>query len=127
MRLRDIEAQSLGVQIHLVGTLFQNAGNVSCVFEFSEIDVTSALLDGVSDEFSGASLTLGADNHGLLLLAGFVDDESGALGLLLSDLLCFDGSSEFGGEGKVLRGVISIQVVSIGLGIAIPLGKHHPA
>jgi hypothetical protein len=35
----------------------------------------------------------------LLLLAGFVDDEGGALGLLLGDLLGFYCGSELGGEG----------------------------
>jgi hypothetical protein len=41
----------------------------------------------------------------LLLLAGFVDDESSALGFLLGDLLGFDGGGKFGGEGEVLWGV----------------------
>jgi hypothetical protein len=35
-------------------------------------------------------------------LAGFVDDEGGALGFLLRDLLGFDGGGEFWGEGEVL-------------------------
>jgi len=35
-------------------------------------------------------------------LAGLVDDEGGALRVLLGDLLCFDGGGEFGGEGEVL-------------------------
>ncbi len=38
----------------------------------------------------------------MFLLAGFVDDEGGALGFLLGDLLGFDGGGEFGGEGEVL-------------------------
>jgi hypothetical protein len=38
----------------------------------------------------------------LLLLSGFVDYERGALSFLLSDLLGFDGGSEFGREGKML-------------------------
>jgi hypothetical protein len=38
----------------------------------------------------------------LLLLAGLVDDEGGALGFLLGDLLGFHGGGEFGGEGEVL-------------------------
>jgi hypothetical protein len=42
----------------------------------------------------------------LLLLAGFVDDEGGALGFLLGDLLGFDGGSEFGGEGEVLEALV---------------------
>jgi hypothetical protein len=35
-------------------------------------------------------------------LAGLVDDEGGALGFLLGDLLGLDGGGEFGGEGEVL-------------------------
>jgi len=42
----------------------------------------------------------------LFLLAGFVDDEGGALGFLLGDLLGFDGGGEFGGEGEVLVGLL---------------------
>jgi len=38
----------------------------------------------------------------LFLLTGLVDDEGGALGFLLGDLLGFDGGGEFGGEGEVL-------------------------
>lgn len=38
-------------------------------------------------------------------MAGFVDDEGGALSFLLGDLLGFDGGGEFGGEGEVLEGV----------------------
>jgi hypothetical protein len=39
----------------------------------------------------------------LLLLSGLVDDEGGALGFLLGDLLGFDGGRKFGGEGEVLE------------------------
>jgi len=39
----------------------------------------------------------------LLFLAGFVDNEGGALGFLLGDLLGFDGGGKFGGEGEVLE------------------------
>jgi len=42
----------------------------------------------------------------LFLLAGFVDDEGGALGFLLGDLFGFDGGGEFGGEGEVLVGLL---------------------
>jgi hypothetical protein len=45
---------------------------------------------------------LSADYHGLLLLAGFVDNEGSALCFLLSDLLGFDSGCEFGREGEVL-------------------------
>jgi hypothetical protein len=38
----------------------------------------------------------------LLFLPGLVNDEGGTLGVLLSDLLGFDGGGELRREGKVL-------------------------
>lgn len=105
LRLRDIEAQAIRVKVDLIARVLQNLCNVAGVLKLPEIDVRAALLDGVADELGGAGLTLGADDGGLLLLAGFVDDERGALGFLLGDLLGFDGGGEFGGEGEVLRGI----------------------
>jgi hypothetical protein len=56
----------------------------------------------MASPINSAGLTLRADDGGLLLLAGLVDDEGGALGFLLGDLLGFNGSGKFGGEGEVL-------------------------
>lgn len=100
--LANVEPQPVAVQVDLVGALLQNLGNVARVLEFSQIDICPALLDSVTDEFCRAGFSLCADDGGLLLLAGFVDDEGGALGFLLGDLLGFDGGGEFGGEGEVL-------------------------
>lgn len=100
--LRNIQAQAIRVQVDLVGRVLQNLRNVARVLKLPEINVRAALLDGVTNEFGGAGFTLGADDGGLFLLAGFVDDEGGALGFLLRDLLGFDGGGEFGGEGEVL-------------------------
>lgn len=102
MRLRDVETETLGIEVHLVGALLQNARDIPRVLKLSEINITARLLDGVSDEFGGASFTLGAHDHGLLLLAGLVDHKGGALGFLLGDLFGFDGGGEFRGEGEVL-------------------------
>jgi len=101
--LGDIQSQPLSVKVDLVVTILENASDAPCVFEFSEIDVAATLLDGVSDQLGGAGLTLGAHDRGLLLLSGLVDDEGGALGVLLGDLLCFDGGGELGGEGEMLE------------------------
>lgn len=80
----------------------QNLRNVPRILKLPQINVRPALLDGVTNQLSGTGLTLCADDGGLLLLTGFVDDEGGALGFLLGDLLGFDGGGEFGGEGEVL-------------------------
>jgi len=82
----------------------QNSGNVPSILDPSKVDITPRLLDRVSDKLCRASLTLGADDRRLFLLAGFVNDEGGPLGFLLCDLLRLNRSCEFGGEGKVLPG-----------------------
>jgi hypothetical protein len=104
-RLADVETKAVRIQVDLVGRLLQDLGDVPRVLELSQVDICARLLDGVSDQLGGAGLTLGAHDGGLLLLAGFVDDEGGALGFLLGDLLGLDGGGELGGEGEVLAGV----------------------
>jgi hypothetical protein len=103
--LNDVETQTIRVKVDLVARVLQNLCNLPRILELPQINVRPALLDSVTDEFSGAGLTLRADNGGLLLLAGFVDNEGGALCLLLCNLLGFDSSGEFGGEGEVLQNV----------------------
>jgi hypothetical protein len=104
-RLADVQTEAIRVEVDLVGALLQDLGDVAGVLELAQVDVGARLLDGVTDELGGAGLTLCADDGGLLLLAGLVDDEGGALGFLLGDLLGFYGGGEFGGEGEVLGGV----------------------
>jgi len=84
---------------------------VTGIFNLPELDVTLALLDGVTNKLSGAGLTLCADNEGLLLLAGLVDHECSALSVLLCNLLGLNGGGEFGGEGQVLFGDIELEAV----------------
>ena len=104
--LRNIQPQPISIQIQLIlpARILQNGSNIPRVLNPPQIDVASALLDGVADEFGGAGFTLRADDGGLFFLAGFVDDEGGSLGFLLGDLFGFDGGGEFGGEGEVLLG-----------------------
>lgn len=110
LRLANVETQTLRIQIHLVLGVLQNLCDALRVVELPQIDVGPRLLDGVTNELGGSGLTLGADNGGLLLLAGLVDDEGGALGVLLSDLLGFDGGGELGGESEML-GYVSLPVL----------------
>lgn len=107
IRLRNIQTQPIRIQIQLIlsAGFLEYLRNIPRVLNPPQVDVASALLDSVTDEFRGAGFTLGADDGGLFLLAGFVDDEGGALGFLLGYLLGFDCGGEFGGEGEVLRAV----------------------
>jgi hypothetical protein len=108
----NVETKTLGVEVDLVVTLLEDAGNGSGVVEFTQVNVRPALLDGITDQLCGASLTLSSDDHGLLFLPGLVHDEGGTLGVLLSNLLGFDGRGELGREGKVLCIVSCTLIVS---------------
>ena len=95
--LRDVEPQPVGIQIQFVlsARFLQDRRNVPRVLDPPQIHVTSTLLDGVANEFCGASFTLGAYHCSLLFLASFVHDECSPLGFLLSDLLGLDCCGEF--------------------------------
>lgn len=100
----DVQAQALGVKIKLVPatSILQDLRNISGVLDTSELDITLALLDGVTNKFGRAGFTLGSDDSGLLFLAGLVDEKSGSLGFLLGDLFGFNSGGELGRECKVL-------------------------
>lgn len=112
----DVQTKTLRIQVQLVlATRFlQDLSNLSGVLDPTKLDVALALLDRLTDKFRGAGFTLCTDNRSLFLLASLVDEEGSPLGLLLRDLLGFDGGGEFGGEGQMLQekrreGVRTIQ------------------
>lgn len=109
----DIKTKTLSIEVDLVVALLQDGCDVSGVLELTQLNVTAALLDGITNQLGGAGFTLSADNHGLLLLAGLVDNEGGTLGFLLGDLLGFDCGGEFGREGKVLEIRVSREKLRI--------------
>ena len=106
IRLRNIQPQPISIQIQLIlpAGILQNRRNIPRILNPPQINIASTFLDSVADEFGGAGFTLRADDGSLFFLAGFVDDEAGALGFLLGYLFGFDCGGEFGGEGEVLRG-----------------------
>lgn len=101
--MRHIQSQHARVQEHLIPALLQYTRHILRIVKLPQVNICSALLDGLTNQLGTACFTLGADDGGLLLLAGFVDDKGGTLGVLLRDLLGFDCGGEFGGEGEVLR------------------------
>jgi len=107
--LCDIESQTLRIQIQLVPStsLLQDLGNGSRVLDSLQINIRPTLLNSVSNQLCRSCLTLGSNNHSLLLLAGFVNNKCGSLCLLLCNLLCFDSGRELGRECKVLKSKIS--------------------
>lgn len=67
---------------------------------------TTSLCNSLADDIGTFGLTLRADNVSLTLLFGTLDDEPSPFGILLGDLLLFDGSSELLAEGHVGDGDI---------------------
>lgn len=99
-----VQTQTLGIKVKLVlaTVLLENLGNVTSILDLPKFDVTLALLDSVTNKLGRASLTLCADNEGLLLLASLVNHECRTLSILLSDLFGLNSGSELGREGQVL-------------------------
>jgi hypothetical protein len=111
--VKHVQAQTLGIkhQSVLATRFLHLRSNEAGILNLLQLEVGLVLLDGLTNQLSGASLTLGPDDHRLLLLASFVDDKGSALGILLGNLLGFDGSGEFGGESQVLiRGIYGLAV-----------------
>jgi hypothetical protein len=94
----DVEAKTLTVQVKLVlaAGILDETGNVPRVLKLTEFNVALRLLNGFSDKLGRARLSLGPDNHGLLFLSRLVDQEGRTLGVLLSNLLSLNSSSELG-------------------------------
>ena len=109
--ITDIQPQPLGIQIQLIlpPCLLQQTRNIPRILNSPEIHITPTLLDGITDEFRAASLTLRAYHCSLFFLASFVDHEGRALGFLLGDLFGFYCGGEFGGEGEVLEEQLLIR------------------
>lgn len=101
-----VKAKAFSVEVDLVVALLKDLGNVPCILKLTQVDVAAALLDGISDQLGRSCLTLRPHDRGLLLLPRLVDNEGGALGLLLRYLLGFDCGGEFGGEGEMLLGAL---------------------
>lgn len=107
--LKHVETQALRIKQEpvLSATVLHDLRNVPRVLQLLQLDVRAVPLDRVSDQLRGACLTLRPDNHGLLLLAGLIDNECRTLSLLLCYLLGLDGCRELGGKSKVLQLVLA--------------------
>jgi hypothetical protein len=127
--LADVQTKALAVEVDLIAALLQNLCNVPGVLKLPQVNVTPALLDRVTDQLGRACLTLCAHDGGLLLLAGFVDDEGGALRFLLGDLLGLDCGCELGGEGEVLVTMLVYDdgVEGAGKGDGLQSRRHRRA
>lgn len=80
----------------------EGLGDVARRLDLADLNEAVARLgDSAADGLGALGLALSADDVGLALLLGALDDETGALGVLLGDLLLLDGLGELLAEGHV--------------------------
>ena len=102
-------------QVGDVGVARERLSDVPAGLNLSDLDeAITGLADGLADGVCALCLTLGADNVGLALLLGLLDDEAGALGVLLGNLLLLDGLGELLAESHVRDGDVLEGNVELG-------------
>lgn len=98
-----------------VGVRGEGLGDLAGGLDLADLDEAVTVAgDGAGDGLGGLGLALGADDVGLALLLGLLDDEAGALGVLLGDLLLLDGTRELFAEGHVGDGDVLERDVELG-------------
>ena len=102
-------------QVGDVGIARERLCDLPARLDLADLDeAVAALGDGARDGVGALGLALGADDVGLALLLGALDDEAGALGVLLGDLLLLDGLGELLAEGHVGDGHVLERDVELG-------------
>ena len=102
-------------QVRHVGVGSQNLRNLPGSLNLSDLDQAIASLgNSLADGLCTLGLTLGADDVGLALLLGALDDEARTLGILLRNLLLLDGLGELLSEGHVGDGNVLERNVELG-------------
>ena len=102
-------------QVGNVGVRCQRLSNLSARLDLSDLhEAVTSLGDGLGDGLGTLGLTLGADDVGLALLLGALDDEAGTLGVLLGNLLLLDGLCELAAKGHVCDGDVLKGDVELG-------------
>lgn len=77
-------------------------GDLLAGLDTTDLNQSAASLgNSLADNIGTLGFTLSANNVGLALLLGTLDDETGPLGILLGDLLLLDGPRELLSEGHV--------------------------
>lgn len=111
-------------QICDVGIVCQRLGKLLLCLDPSDHNQTiTTLRDRLADGVGGLGFTLGADDVGLPLLLGLLDDEARALSLLLCDLLVLDCPCELLAEGHVCDRDILKRDIELG-GAAKKVGPN---
>lgn len=102
-------------QVRHVGVGSQHLGNLPRRLNLSDLNQTIASLGNrLADGLCTLGFTLGADDVGLALLLGALDDEARTLGILLRNLLLLDSLGELLAKGHVGDGNILKRNVELG-------------
>lgn len=93
----------------------QIGGNVLGRLDFAQLHQTLAgIAERLGQQLGGIRITLGRNDGRLLLLLGLLDEETGLFGVLLGDLLHFDGQREFAAERQVGDGDVVEDQAELG-------------
>lgn len=83
---RQVQQQRIGVEEHAVRRVRDRVRDLARRLDLTQRQEGGVLLDGLADELGTGGLTLRAHDGALLLLQRLLDDELGALRVLLRDL-----------------------------------------
>lgn len=111
---QDVRSRAPTRNIRHIRVTCQRIRNIPTRLDLSNLNQpVSALGNRLCNGIRTLGLALGANNVGLTLLLGFLDDESRPLGILLRNLLLLDGLGELLAErhvrdGDVLEGNVEL-------------------
>ena len=123
------------MQVRNIRVRRQSLCNVSASLNLTNLhQAVTRLGNGLANSVGTLGLTLCADDVGLTLLLGALDNEAGTLGILLGNLLLLDGLGELAakghvGNGHVLEGNVELggaagQLAADALGDGLSLGNE---
>lgn len=122
-------------QVRNIRVRRQSLRNVPASLNLTDLNqAVTSLGDGLANRLGTLGLTLCADDVGLALLLGALDNETGTLGILLGNLLLLDGLGELAskghvGNGHILEGNVELcgaagQIAADALGDGFSLGDE---
>ena len=102
----DVEQQRVGGEVYAVVRSCDGGSNILSGGDTTQLNETGIVLHSLTDQTSRSGFSLCANDGGFLVLLRLLHHILGTLGLLLGDLLGFDGVGELASEGQIDNGHI---------------------
>ena len=109
--VQQVQQEGVRLEVHLVSGLGHDGGDLLGGVQSSELNVSRVLGERCSDQLGRLRVSLRLDNCALFVLKSTVNDILGTFGILLGDLLVFNGSGVFLTEAVV--GLFSYMYIYI--------------